>query len=930
MELGDLASPGRLLRPARLYAVVVEEDGTAGPRHFLADLPEGAAVFALSAPGVSFLLVEHGTSAAGPLLAAGPIDAPAIDAPAIDAWHGALLSWPGLRHADAAAVPMVAPERRVLPADSTVTAREIVWLQAATPILRYAATEETGPSAATRLLVLADQVSAQLTAAGEVCAVASASLLAERELDELGAVSAVHAARIAASLIRSEAAMRQAEEERRTLDEAEVAGALQRLSDVAALRPPAVATAAISRHDPLASALAVIAATEGIDLRFPAADDRGLPLFDRLGSFANASGFRFREITLDDGWWKKEGPGILAIEMTGGQPRAVVWRGRRWRAIDPETRAETPIDAAAAAALMPRAYMIYPSLPEHVTTGQIWRFAVFGARGDVARLLVAAAAATLAALLIPVATSTVLGAAIPDGRITLLADMMLLLVAAAIGSAGFQVVRSVALIRLGTHIDLRLQAAVWDRVMRLRTSFFRRYSVGDLAMRILGIDAIRRVLAGQALSGLIGGVFSLASLGIMLVYDARLALFATGYAVVAAGVLFMLGRRQMRLERIVYERKGIVTGLLMEILGGIAKLRVAAAELRAFARWSNAFADQRANDARSGRLGTWQTVASASLPILGTICVLAIAGSGDQPTDVAAFAAFSSAFGQFTAALLGLTASLNVSIEAVPLFARIRPVFDATLEVGESRVEPGPLGGRVSVRNLSFRYSAEGPWTLDNVDFEVRPGESIAIVGPSGSGKSTLLRLLLGFESPAHGGVYYDGKDLETLDLRLLRRQIGTVLETAGLVPGSLFENIAGSAPLTRDQVTEAIRMAGLDADIAAMPMGLETFVMEGGSQLSGGQRQRVMIARALVNRPRLVFLDQATSALDNRTQAIVGSSLAAMNATRIVIAHRLSTIRDADRILVLEGGRIVESGTYDELIRHKGPFHHLVERQLL
>ena len=271
-----------------------------------------------------------------------------------------------------------------------------------------------------------------------------------------------------------------------------------------------------------------------------------------------------------------------------------------------------------------------------------------------------------------------------------------------------------------------------------------------------------------------------------------------------------------------------------------------------------------------------------------------------------------------------------MSIEAAPLFARIRPVFEAPLEVDESRVDPGILGGHVAVRNLSFRYAADGPWTLDGIDFEARPGESIAIVGASGSGKSTLLRLLLGFETPARGGVYYDGKDLETLDLRLLRRQIGTVLETARLVPGSIFDNIAGSTPLTRDQVTEATRLAGLDADIAAMPMGLQTFVMEGASQLSGGQRQRLMIARALVNRPRLIFFDQATSALDNRTQAIVGESLAAMNATRIVIAHRLSTIRDADRIVVLEGGRIVETGSYDELVGRDGEFRRLVRRQLL
>jgi ABC-type bacteriocin/lantibiotic exporter with double-glycine peptidase domain len=232
--------------------------------------------------------------------------------------------------------------------------------------------------------------------------------------------------------------------------------------------------------------------------------------------------------------------------------------------------------------------------------------------------------------------------------------------------------------------------------------------------------------------------------------------------------------------------------------------------------------------------------------------------------------------------------------------------------------------------NLWFRYAEDAPWILQDVSFEARPGETVAIVGASGSGKSTIMRLLLGFETPARGGVYYDGRDLEKLDLRLVRRQIGTVLETAGLVPGSLNENIAGSAPLSRDQVMAAVRQAGLEADVAEMPMGLETFVMEGGGQLSGGQRQRVMIARALVRKPRLIFLDEATSALDNHAQAIVGESLAALNATQIVIAHRLSTIRHADRILVLEAGRIVETGSYAELIARQGAFHRLTRRQLL
>jgi ABC-type bacteriocin/lantibiotic exporter with double-glycine peptidase domain len=315
---------------------------------------------------------------------------------------------------------------------------------------------------------------------------------------------------------------------------------------------------------------------------------------------------------------------------------------------------------------------------------------------------------------------------------------------------------------------------------------------------------------------------------------------------------------------------------------------------------------------------------------LGTLCIFAIAAGGDHLVGVAAFAAFNSAFAQFTGAILNLTNGLNLASTAVPLFARIRPIFEAPLEVDERRIDPGGLGGHIAVRNLSFRYSKDGPWTLEGVNFEVRPGENVAIVGVSGSGKSTLLRLLLGFETPERGGVYYDDKDLETLDLRLVRRQVGTVLETAGLVPGTIFENIAGSAPIAREQVMEAVRQAGLDADVAAMPLGLDTLVTEGGSQLSGGQRQRVMIARALVSRPRLIFFDQATSALDNRTQAIVGGSLATMNATRLIIAHRLSTIRDADRIIVLEDGRVAETGIYEELLAGKGAFYRLVQRQLL
>ena len=928
LELATLASPRRLLQRSRLYATVVDDRGVPGRRHFVTDLPEGAAVFALAAPGVSFVLVGQGMASADTLLAADPIDAAGLDA-----WYSALLSWPGFARDDSAAAPIGAGQSRTLPRSALATAREVVWLRAPVPVLRYPETSGIEPSPAGPLLVLADQIVAEVTEDSEVRALSSTSLLADNAPEALSGPTTVLAMRIAAGLIRDDAAMARRAVDRLVRDKAEVSRAVRHLSDAAALRDPEIVAEADGTQDSLAGALAVIATREGFTLRHPREDNQDnqkASVVDRLGRFSNASGFRFREIALHGSWWQEEGPSFLGIEADSGLPRAVIWRRRRWRIVDPKTHAETAVDATAAAQLRPRGYMIYPLLPEQVSMRQVFQFTAFGARGDISRLMVGAAAATFAALLIPVTTGAVLGFAVPDGRTSLLVDMMVLLVAASVGNLGFQVVRAVALVRLGSYVDRRLQPAIWDRVMRLRTSFFRRYSVGDLTLRILGIDAIRRIFAGQTLNALVGGVFSLANLGIMLVYDAALAAFAVGYALVAAAILFLLARQKMRLERIVLARKGVATGLMMEILGGIAKLRVAAAELRAFSRWSNAFAEQRAMSGQSGRVAAWQITASTSLPILGTLGILAIAGGGDHLVEVAAFAAFNSAFAQFTGAILNLTTALNLAIDAAPLFARIRPVFEAPLEVDADRIDPGPLGGLVAVRNLSFRYSTDGPWTLDGIDFEVRPGESVAIVGISGSGKSTLLRLLLGFETPDRGGVYYDDRDLETLDLRRVRSQIGTVLETAGLVPGTIFENIAGSAPITRERVMEATRRAGLDSDIAAMPSGLDTLVTEGGSQLSGGQRQRVMIARALVSRPRLIFFDQATSALDNRTQAIVGASLAAMNATRIIIAHRLSTIRSADRIIVLEDGRVAETGTYDELRNRDGAFRRLVQRQLL
>jgi ABC-type bacteriocin/lantibiotic exporter with double-glycine peptidase domain len=294
------------------------------------------------------------------------------------------------------------------------------------------------------------------------------------------------------------------------------------------------------------------------------------------------------------------------------------------------------------------------------------------------------------------------------------------------------------------------------------------------------------------------------------------------------------------------------------------------------------------------------------------------------------FVAFNGVFTNVLSSMLALSGVVLDLLIIFPLFQRLKPIIETQPEIDEAKAHPGELSGDMEVYHLSFRYTPEGPPILKDVSLRIRAGEFVALVGGSGSGKSTLLRLLLGFEKPESGAILYDGQELSSLDLREVRQQIGVVLQSSKLMPTDIYRNIIGAhTNLSLNDAWEAARMAGLDRDIKNMPMGMNTVVSEGGGTFSGGQRQRLMVARAMVNRPRMVFFDEATSAMDNETQRSVTESLDAMQATRIVIAHRLSTIINADRIFVLQNGELVQTGTYTELMNQAGPFADLAKRQL-
>jgi NHLM bacteriocin system ABC transporter ATP-binding protein len=535
-------------------------------------------------------------------------------------------------------------------------------------------------------------------------------------------------------------------------------------------------------------------------------------------------------------------------------------------------------------------------------------------------------------MLTPQATALLVDHVIPATDYDLLTHLGLGLLAAASGAAIFRYVQGRTTMRVETAADSVTQAAVWDRLLKLRLSFFRRYATGDLQSRVTAVSQIRAYLSGTALGTLFSGVVLLLNLFLLLYYSPALALVALAVAAVSAAVTLTSGALILRYSRTALELQGRFFGLMVQLVNGIAKLRVAAAEERAFATWAAQYARLLGLELRQRRIQDRVQLANIALSALGAIVLFAFAvrllGDGGGLTT-GVFLAFHVAYGTFIGAIVSLSNTVTDVMATAVLRERARPILEATPEVQETRTDPGRLEGRIEMEHVDFRYDAEGPAVLEDVSLVAEPGQFVALVGPSGSGKSTVLRLLLGLESPSAGGITYDGQDLAGIDVHAVRRQIGVVLQDGRINAGSLFDSIAANARITLEDAWEAARATGFADDVTAMPMGMHTIVSEGGTNLSGGQRQRLLLTRALVQRPRMLLLDEATSALDNRTQSVVAESLERLAVTRVVVAHRLSTIRRADRIYVVDRGRIVEQGRFDDLAGAGGLFSRLMARQL-
>ncbi len=674
---------------------------------------------------------------------------------------------------------------------------------------------------------------------------------------------------------------------------------------------------------------------------------------DAIEAMTHPAGLRSRRMLLDAGWWRDAGPPMIARVAERRRiprgptplPSPSLAAGTGWVALVPDLAGyrmlateveggeavEWRVDEKVAGRLAPFAFTFLRRFDNRALRARdMLRFARMHGGRDLALLLLTGFAVALVGLFTPMATGWLIDRAIPSGAVSSIQAVIAGLAVAGASIVALDVLRALAGLKFEARIAIAMQAALVDRVISAPASFFRAFASGDLALRMGSVNTLQHTITGSTIGTFITSVFLLANLTLMMHYSPALTLAASGIAAAVIAISTFIGLARLRIGPRIEALDGKLSAMTFEIFAGIAKLRASAAETRAFEQWYAKYDEFRTLNGDSARLSNWESVALNLLQPAATILILWLAWRL-QPTSGMTTGDFVAFHAALFSLLGGVHAMITTAIDLVnlkPVWDRARPILEALPEDALGRGEAHEPRGAIDLKGVSFAYP-NGPEVLHGIDLAIAPGEFVAIVGASGSGKSTLLRLLLGFEAPLRGEVAYDGRDLKQLDLRYLRRRIGTVLQGGRLWAGDLLTNILGASNAGVAAATEAARAAGLEKDIEAMPMGVYTVVGEGLSTLSGGQRQRVLIARALVSKPRILLLDEATSALDNVSQAVVLEGLTALKATRVVIAHRLNTVRDADRIVVLDRGRVVQQGTFAQLAAEAGPFAAMLSRQV-
>lgn len=640
----------------------------------------------------------------------------------------------------------------------------------------------------------------------------------------------------------------------------------------------------------------------------------------------NETGIMRRKVILTGKWWK-EGATPLLCSDKKGNPKALI-PSLNGGYVYLDGNKEIKVTKNNADKFEISCYCFYRPFDNRKLTMK--DFAVFLSKSfgtsDVIWLLAISLAAGLVGLIMPEINQFVFNTVVPSGTSKEITGIMVLIAGTVFVQAFCNLAKSLWVMRIGNKMELLAQNAVWARLLSLPVGFFKKYSSGELSERASSIDQICAVLGGQLIPTILGSAFSFIYLFQIRSFSADL--FLPSLIIVVLMLVIQFGTAYFQVSQTAYNNnlESKLSGTVFEFLNGITKIKVAGAETRAFGKWADEYSKLIVMPKKiitiSGALGN-------AVSFGGTILLYYIAFTTDM--SASDYIAFNTAFSLFTGAVMSIAGISSQIASLKPSLDMIKPIIEEEPENVGHAEQVTKLYGEIEINKVKFRYAENLPYVLNETELHIKPGEYIGIVGSSGCGKSTLMRVLLGFENPESGAVYYDSHDMTGIDLRSLRRRIGVVLQNGKLFSGDIYSNIVICAPwLTVDEAWEAAEKSGFAEDIRKMPMGMFTMISEGGGGLSGGQQQRLLIARALASNPDILMFDEATSALDNITQSLVVKTLEKMDCTRIVIAHRLSTIKGCSRIIYLDKGKVVEQGTYDELMKLNGKFAELAKRQIV
>ncbi len=643
-------------------------------------------------------------------------------------------------------------------------------------------------------------------------------------------------------------------------------------------------------------------------------------------------GIKSRTVILDEGWYNHAVGAMLGTMKEDGSAVALIPDNLYgYKLINIKTGKQIKLNRESEQLLDKEAVCFYESLPlRSLTVGDLLKFMMAQLRtSDIVLYFILMGLSTALGLLSPMFVKWLFSYILESGSVQVLMALAVFMICFSIGHLCFNAFQGLINSRIGTKQDIAVQAAVMNRIMSLPPAFFKKFSSGELSQRAFYVQSLCSTLFNAVGMTGLTSLFSLVYIGQIFVFAPSLvvpSLLITFATIVLSLVTTYI---QMSVTREKMEVAAKTSGLTYAIITGIQKIKLAGAEKRMFSRWARMYSKEAKLEYNPPMFLKISKTINLALSLLGTMILYYIAIKNQ--VNVADYYAFNTAYGMVSSAFMAVV-SIAVTVANIkPTLEMAKPILESEPEAHDKKENILGLRGRIELSHVSFRYDETMPNIIDDLSLDIAPGKYLAIVGPTGCGKSTLIRLLLGFETPQKGSIFFDKKDIAIIDMESLRRKIGTVIQDGKLFLGDIFSNIVITAPeLSLENAWEAAEIASIADDIRAMPMGMHTIISEGHGGISGGQRQRLMIARAVAPKPKILIFDEATSALDNITQKKVSDAIDKLKCTRIVIAHRLSTIQHADRIIYLENGKIVEDGTYEELIAKNGCFAKLVERQRL